>query len=126
MVVVESQITETEPLLLEEMHDKELIWCRTRAGGLTAFTHDLIATHDLKVRPYPGEASSYRVLEERANLGLGSAPVPQSKLTSFDTRHRPLCVDGHEVEIFYEAVWDPNSSLAGDLEILASRIATPN
>jgi len=91
--------------------------------GLTTFTHELIRTHDLKVRPYAGEASSYRVLEEWANMGLGSALVPRSKLSSADTHHRPLCLDGQEVEIFYEAVWDPNSPLASDMEILASRLA---
>lgn len=122
MVVVESRTTETEPLQLEEMHDKELILMPDTCG-LTTFIQDLMLTHDLKVRPYPGEASSYRVLEEWANLGLGSALVPLSKLTSVNTHHRPLRVDGHEVEIFYEAVWDPNSPLASDLEILASRLA---
>ncbi|WP_217631229.1 LysR substrate-binding domain-containing protein [Modestobacter sp. DSM 44400] len=84
MVVVESRTTETEPLQLEGMHDKELI-LMSDTCGLTTFDQDLMLTHDLKVRPYPGEVSSYRVLEEWADLGLGSALVPLSKLTSVDT-----------------------------------------
>ncbi len=98
MVVVESRTTETQPLRIEDMHDKELILMPDTCG-LTTFTQDLMQSHDVKVKPYAGAASSYRVLEEWATMGLGSALVPQSKLTSADTPHRPLCMDGQEVEI---------------------------
>ncbi|HEV8055670.1 MAG TPA: LysR family transcriptional regulator [Nocardioidaceae bacterium] len=122
MVVVEPRTADTAPMNLDDLHGKQLILMPDTCG-LTTFTHELTRTHDLKVRPYAGEASSYRVLEEWANMGLGSALVPRSKLSSADTHHRPLCLDGQEVAIFYEAVWDPNSPLASDMEILASRLA---
>src|SRR5699024_4113208 len=50
--------------------------------GLTAFTTQLFETNDLPLTTYPGEASSYRVLEQWASMGLGSALLPKSKLSS--------------------------------------------
>ena len=42
------------------------------------------------------------------DLGFGSAMLPESKLTGPETSHRTvLDEDGSVVEIFYEAVWDP-------------------
>lgn len=111
------------PVDLAELSGRRLILMPDTCG-LTAFTNELIRTHDLDVTPYAGEAASYRVLEEWAQLGLGSALVPRSKVMSADTACRPLCQDGQEVEIFYAAVWDPNSPLAGDLEVLADRLAS--
>ncbi|MBM2619405.1 hypothetical protein JIG36_28015 [Actinoplanes sp. LDG1-06] len=39
------------------------------------------------------------------------------------SKHRPLHDEGHEVEIFYTAVWDPRSPQAPELEQLAERLA---
>ncbi|MFG3715009.1 LysR family transcriptional regulator [Micromonospora sp. NPDC049460] len=122
VVLVESMPTGDAPVDLKETGGKQLILMPDTCG-LTTFTRDLLQSHDLPVHAYPGEASSYRVLEEWANLGLGSAMIPQSKLATPDARHRPLLDEGTEVEIFYEAVWDPNSALAPDLRILADRLA---
>src|SRR5918997_30121 len=117
VVVVESRPGGDGPVELADMTGKQLILVPDTCG-LTTFTRDLFQSHGLPVRAHPGEASSYRVLEEWANLGLGSAMIPRSKLAAPDAKHRPLAEDGLEVEIFYEAVWDPNSALAADLRTL--------
>lgn len=122
MVVIESAVGGEGQITLDELVDKQLILMPDTCG-LTTFTHDLFRSRGLTERIYPGEAVSYRVLEEWSNLGLGSAVIPRSKLASPDTRYRPLTDDGMEVEIFYEAVWDPHSPIAADLEVLASRMA---
>lgn len=122
MVVVGGREQGDLPVSLDELEGSELILMPDTCG-LTAFTRDLIQTHDLTCKPYAGEASSYRVLEEWANLGIGSAVVPLSKLTSPTTPHRPLRADGEQVEIFYQAVWDPRSPLADDLHRLADRLS---
>jgi hypothetical protein len=72
---------------------------------------------------YDGEAATYRVLEEWAKLGLGTAVIPRSKLASPDAPHRPLRERGMDVEIFYEAVWDPSSPLADDLADLTAALS---
>ncbi|MCZ2525516.1 hypothetical protein [Streptomyces sp. HB2AG] len=73
-------------------------------------------------RTYPGEAASYRVLEEWAGLGLGSAMIPQSGLISPAVPHRPLLNEGREVQISFEAVWNPGSALHTDLTLLAQAL----
>ena len=61
-------------------------------------------------------------LDEWARLGLGVSVLPESRLAD-PAGHRPLSDDGHNVEIFYEAVWDPRSLLADDLLTLAETLA---
>ncbi|WP_426988208.1 LysR family transcriptional regulator [Pseudarthrobacter sp. Y6] len=121
MVLVESTPTNGDPIEVKAIGDTQLILVPDTCG-LTTFTHGLFQSHHLPLRAYPGEPSSYRVLEEWANLGLGSAIVPRSKLVSPDAKHRPIFDGGQELEIFYEAVWDPDSLLAHDLAILADRL----
>jgi DNA-binding transcriptional LysR family regulator len=124
VVVVDSSRAPSSPVELGEAADKQFILVPD-ACGLTRFTRQLFGSHDVALRAYPGEASSYRVLEQWATLGLGSAILPRSKLTSADGHHRTLLEDGQEVEISYEAVWHPSSGLARDLASLVTRLATP-
>ena len=93
--------------------------------GLTTFTRDLLADRGLPLRAYSGEAASYRVLEDWAGMGLGSALLPRSKVTRVDSSVRPV-VDarGESVTIAYEAAWDGASPIAGELEVLAELLAS--
>ena len=93
--------------------------------GLTTFTRDLLADRGLPLRAYSGEAASYRVLEDWAGMGLGSALLPRSKVTRVDSSVRPV-VDarGEFVTIAYEAAWDGASPIAGELEALAELLAS--
>ena len=131
----EHRIVDSEPLVLvdspeepagevglPELADKQFI-VLPDACGLTIFTRGLFRSHDMPMRLYPGEASSYRVLEEWSNLGLGSALLPRSKVTDPDSTPSTVRDDGVELEIFYEAVWDPRSPSAPELESLADRLA---
>lgn len=94
--------------------------------GLTTFTRDLLAEHHVPLQAYPGEASSYRVLEDWSRLGLGSALLPESKVSDPTTHFRRLRDPaGTLVELFYEAVWNPASPIAGELGRLADRLAEP-
>ncbi|RCG20402.1 LysR family transcriptional regulator [Streptomyces reniochalinae] len=92
------------------------------ACGLTTFTTQLFQANDVPLRTYPGEAASYRVLEEWAGLGLGSAMLPQSRLTSPTVPRRSLLNEGREVQISFEAVWTPESALREDLTLLAQAL----
>ncbi|MDX5565708.1 LysR family transcriptional regulator [Streptomyces sp. ID05-04B] len=84
--------------------------------GLTTFTTQLFRDNDLPLRTYPGEAASYRVLDEWARLGVGAALLPQSKVTPDHASCRPLVRGGAPVEMSYEAVWDRANPLGADLE----------
>ncbi|QOV35000.1 LysR family transcriptional regulator [Streptomyces ferrugineus] len=84
--------------------------------GLTTFTTQLFRDNDLALRTYPGEAASYRVLDEWARLGVGAALLPRSKVTADHASCRPLVRGGAPVEMSYEAVWGRDNPLGADLE----------
>lgn len=108
---------------LADLVGKELILMPDTCG-LTTFTRDLLAERELPVRTYAGEASSYRVLEEWSTLGLGSAMLPASKVTDPESPARPvLDEDGAVIEIFYETVWNPSSSIAPELAKVADSLS---
>jgi DNA-binding transcriptional LysR family regulator len=90
--------------------------------GLTTFTTELFDSNDLPLRTYPGEAASFRAVDEWAAIGLGSALLPRSKITHEHTSCRTLLQDGTPVEIAYEAVWAGDSPLGADLEELVTAL----
>ncbi|MFI9616826.1 LysR family transcriptional regulator [Streptomyces sp. NPDC052023] len=90
--------------------------------GLTTFTTELFQTHDLALRAYPGEAASFRAVDEWAAMGLGAALLPRSKITHEHTSCRPLLQAGTPVEIAYEAVWDCDTPLGADLDELVTAL----
>src|SRR5690606_5699185 len=52
------------------------------ACGLARTMRELFRSHRRTLREYSGEAMSYQVLEQWADLGIGSAMLPRSKLSS--------------------------------------------
>ena len=122
MVLVESQSQSSGAVELAEIADRQLILVPDTCG-LTKFTRDLLASRDLTLRSYPGEALSYQVLEEWCTLGLGDALLPISRVT--DGTYRRVTDAGTDVEIFYEAVWSPGSLLATELSELVGLLSSP-
>lgn len=121
-VVVTSSEAGDGPVDVDAVGASELILVPD-ACGLTTFTTRLLAEREIPLRTYPGEAASYSVLERWAQLGLGTAILPESKLSSPDVRRQPLLVDGEQVYISYEAVWSQSSPLAADIAELVQAIA---
>ncbi|WP_262698535.1 MULTISPECIES: LysR family transcriptional regulator [Streptomyces] len=122
IVVVSPDSAQDAPIELEEAGKEQFILVPDTCG-LTTFTTQLFQAHDLPLRTYPGEAASYQVLEDWTKLGLGSAMIPRSKLTSPGVRHRPLVDEGREVQISFEAVWSGDSPLGADLRRVADSLA---
>ncbi|XKK61199.1 hypothetical protein HFP71_37290 [Streptomyces sp. ARC32] len=52
------------------------------ACGLTTFATRLFLANEVPLHTCPGEAAGYHVPEQWAGLGLGSAMIPQSRITS--------------------------------------------
>lgn len=123
IVVVSPDTTEVSPLELEEAGKEQFILVPD-ACGLATFTTQLFQAHEMPLRTYAGEAAGYQVLQDWSRLGLGSAMVPRSKLTSPDAPHRPLMNEGREVQISFEAVWSADSPLGADLRHLADNLAS--
>src|SRR5690606_11889550 len=80
------------------------------ACGLARTMRELFRSHRRTLREYSGEAMSYQVLEQWAELGIGSAMLPRSKLSA--DQRRALRIkerNGQYVEISFEAVWNSSS-----------------
>ncbi|MCW8375969.1 LysR family transcriptional regulator [Streptomyces justiciae] len=122
IVVLSPDLSDAAPLELGEAGKEQFILVPDTCG-LTTFTTQLFQAHEMPLSTYAGEAASYQVLEDWTKLGLGSAMVPRSKLTSPDVPHRPLMDEGREVQISFEAVWSSDSALGPDLLRLADSLA---
>ena len=104
------------PVELGELSGQPLVMVG-EACGLSTFTRTLFAQSGAQLHPYPGEADSYRSLEDWARLGLGGALLPQSKFGTDEPTH-PLLDGGHPVQIRYEACWFAHSPRATAIEAL--------
>lgn len=122
VVIVDSEPASATPVELSDTSERQFILV-PNSCGLTTFTTQLFDSAGVPLHTYPGEAASYRVLEQWAGLGLGAAILPQSKISSAEVSHRPLIENDREVEIFYEAVWDPTSAAAADVATLAASVS---
>jgi DNA-binding transcriptional LysR family regulator len=111
-----------EPIELRALRDDELILV-TDQCGLTSFTLELFAAANVPLRRYQGEATTYQVLEEWSELGLGAAIVPLSKLTRANQQAYQLSDGEQRVQIEYEAVWREDSRKQHELAELVRAIA---
>lgn len=95
------------------------------ACGLTRFVKNLLAADGVEVTRYAGDAHSYRNLVEWADLGLGVALLPESKLGPHRDQAVPLVSEGREVRIGYEALWPANSPHGTEIEQLLDAMLDP-
>ena len=73
--------------------------------GLAQTTRTLFKAGRLKLREYSGQALSYGVLQDWADLGIGSAILPRSKLSA-NRGPELLIVDGNSpLQIHYRSLW---------------------
>jgi DNA-binding transcriptional LysR family regulator len=116
--------TSDNPVELDDISGQPLVMIG-EACGLSTFTRTLFAQSGAQLQPYPGEADSYRSLEEWAHLGLGGALLPRSKFGT-DEPTRPLLNAGQPVQIRYEACWFAHSARATAIEALLDTITPPS
>lgn len=79
--------------------------------GLAAVTRDLFAAHGLEIPEYPGVALSYQMLQDWAEVGIGAALLPLSKISPENRgKARPLLLEsGLPAQVVYEAFWKKNT-----------------
>jgi len=84
--------------------------------GLTRVTKRHFENHNLFLHRYPGEASSCRVVQEWAGLGLGSGILPASKVDHNEAHQLaiPIVERGRPLTIDYYAFGKPNT-ISGSL-----------
>lgn len=92
------------------------------ACGLTRLTRQLFAARRLPLREYEGQGASYQVLEEWARVGVGSAILPESKLSRSGLGHPIVLGNGHRATIRFEAIWSPSVAPAPHLQALTQHL----
>ncbi|HZP59663.1 MAG TPA: LysR family transcriptional regulator [Opitutaceae bacterium] len=81
--------------------------------GLAQATRALFRSHRCKIHEYSGQALSYQVLEQWADLGIGAAVLPKSKVTlRSDCSLAIVEKGGVPATIEFEALWsDPDKTI---------------
>lgn len=92
------------------------------ACGLTRATRQLFASRRLTLNEYEGRAVSYQVLEEWTRVGVGSAVLPESKLSSPGVGHPIVLGNGRRASIRYEALWPASTSPAPHVRALTQHL----
>lgn len=123
VVFIGAGSSRTKRIDLTELIGNQLILVPDSCG-LAVFTRDLLEGNGLPLNTYPGKAASYRVLEDWSQMGLGSALLPQSKVSTSSSTASAVYDQGAPVEIFYEVIWDPTSVLAKEFRALVTQLSS--
>ncbi len=83
--------------------------------GLADATRQIFRQHRLKLREYPGQALSYKVLEDWADLGVAAAILPESRISGSATAARPLHDERGPILIHYEMAWNRKTAMRPEL-----------
>jgi len=113
--------TERRPVRIPDIAGDEFLLVND-ACGLTCLTRQLFRARHLPLIEYEGQAVSYQVLEEWARVGVGSAILPESKLSSSSLGLPIVLGNGHPATIRFEAVWSPVIRQAPHVQALAHHL----
>jgi len=88
---------------VEELANMPLIL--TNGCGLSDVIGDLFREANIPLNPYPGQAISYSVVAEWADLGIAGSILPKSQLPPASQKSLPLFKSLHDPAlVYYEAV----------------------
>jgi LysR family transcriptional regulator, hydrogen peroxide-inducible genes activator len=90
------------------------------ACGLTQTTRAAFRRKRLKLNEYSGQAMSYRVLQEWAELSIGSAILPRSRLTPGKGPEIIIVDGGSALQIRYRGLWQNGPNTPPEVKRLAS------
>lgn len=88
--------------------------------GLTRTTRALFRRSRLKLAEYSGQAMSYSVLQEWAELGIGSAILPRSKLAAGSQSAIPIRGGRAATGIHYRGLWKAGPNMSPKVKELAN------
>lgn len=110
------------PVRLQDIANDEFLLVH-EGCGLTYTTRQLFRARRLALRAYEGQAVSYQVLEEWARVGVGSAILPESKLSAPGLGHPIVLGNGRPALLRFEALWSPSVAHAPHLEALCRHLS---
>lgn len=110
------------PVRLDDIAGDEFLLVHD-ACGLTCATRQLFRARRLTLNAYEGQAVSYQVLEEWALVGVGSAILPQSKLSAPGLGRPIVLGNGRPAMLRFEALWSPVIEQAPHLRALGDHLS---
>lgn len=98
-----------------ELPDAQIIL--TGGGcGLNGALEDIFEREEAELKPYPGQALSYKVIEEWASLGIGAGILPKAKISSDNKMASPLLLgNGKPATFSYEWIWNHHALMKKDM-----------
>jgi len=91
-------------------------------GGLSSVTRQLFTSRRLPLREYEGQRVSYQVLEEWTRVRVGSAILPESKVSAPGLGQPVMPGNGHRATIRFDGVWLPSTAPALHLQALTQHL----
>ena len=102
----DNQQNANKTVLLKDITDEVFVMVPD-ACGLAKATRSVFQRHRVKLKEYSGTAMSYRVLQEWAELGIGAAILPRSKVTKGIGLQIQLKRSGLDLAMMsYQACWN--------------------
>lgn len=93
--------------------------------GLNGALNGLFSAEGVTMNSYPGQAISYQVIEEWAELGIGAGILPEGKISQDKTSSFPLFIQRDQPAHFdYYWIWNPEENRSSHLEKLLHYIQT--
>ena len=92
------------PVRLEQIASES--FALSAGCGLADSTRETFRQHRLKLKEYPGQALSYKVMEDWAELGVAAAILPESRISPSYRAARLLCDSKGPLSIRYEMIWN--------------------
>jgi len=77
--------------------------------GLNGYLEHIFKQEQANLKPYPGQALSYPVIEEWASLGIGAGILPKAKISPENKMARLLLLNNGQPATFsYSWIWQHN------------------
>ncbi len=93
--------------------------------GLNGSLEEIFKNETAKLKSYPGQALSYKVIEEWASLGIGAGILPKAKISPNNKMARPLLLrDGKPATFSYEWVWGNSTPMRKDISEFIEYLTT--
>lgn len=95
--------------------------------GLREVTQNLFKSHDLHLNAYPGQATSYPVVEDWAKVGIGAGVLPHSKVSDNNLSAKPLMIsEDQPTEINCSAYYRQNGDYAEHVDQFIKHLTSLN
>jgi DNA-binding transcriptional LysR family regulator len=92
--------------------------------GLSTAIRNLFRDNQMTLTEYEGKAHSYGVLEKWAQLGIGVALLPASKITDVSRARRVCGPNGGTISIDFHACWTPETELGSNFSTIIQALQT--